>query len=161
MNKNVSILILLCTVVLLVSCSSCNLVGYDPSLLDDTQKMLAQGDSYTYKHRLGGKNDETSYVLTFQRMYGTDTFFIVRSCQDATLQLTVASSVDTAKYKVVLIDDTEREITTLVAGSQEKEHTLSLVANGVYRIKAVGYKASGKVVIGWGSPTGVSFESFR
>ena len=112
----------------------CNLAPSSKDIYDKDDQIVLQGDSYTYKVRVGNIFDHQADI-EFKNFTGAETIFKIN--QGSILKVDLSKEISSGRFKVVLIDD-ENEITEL-----EDEMEIELT-NLIYRIKIVGDNASGK-----------------
>jgi len=126
--------------------ASCTFLGnlslgsYSPDLVDDKERMLQAGDSFFYRNRDISLTNRSAN-LSFRGFHGIETLY-------------TSSSVDTTRYKLVLIDLERQEVVTLIQGSGYANRTLNLRA-GRYYIKTVGYDVGGTVSMSLSAGQGV------
>jgi len=106
-------------------------------IYDDQEKIVAEGDTYTYIDRIGDVlEDESS--LEVKGFYGTETIYTFENVEEITI--TITQNVNKGRFKVVLINPQD-EITILNGTS-----TITM-SDGKYRIKLVGENAFATVDI--------------
>ncbi len=111
--------------------TGCVYVSDNKMIYDNQEKIVAEGDTYTYIDRLGDVFDDSA-ALEVKGFYGTDTIFTFENKQE--LSITVIQVVTKGRFKVVLIDPQD-EITILNGTST------IVLSPGKYRIKLVGENA--------------------
>ena len=144
------------------ACVSCSFLGnvhtpsYSPSIVDDETRMLQTGDSYFYKTRSVDLTEEQA-DCSFTKFSGLETFYVLESEENELITISVHASVDTNRFKVVLVNQAIQEVVTMSQGSGQTNRTVSLEA-GRSSLKFVGYDASGSVHLTLQTPEGVSIR---
>jgi len=111
--------------------SGCVYVADSKKIYDDNEKIVTEGDTYTFIDRIGDVlEDEAS--LEVKGFYGTETIYTFENIEEITI--TITQDVNKGRFKVVLINP-QNEITVLNGTS-----TITM-SDGKYRIKIVGENA--------------------
>lgn len=143
--------------------ASCTFLGnlslgsYSPDLVDDKERMLQAGDSFFYRNRDISLTNRSAN-LSFRGFHGIETLYRLGCDQSGTVTITTSSSVDTTRYKLVLVDTVREEVITLIQGSGYASHTHNLKA-GRYHIKTVGYDVGGTVSMSLSAGQGVTVST--
>lgn len=119
---------------MLLALSGCVITTDKSEIYDDFNRIVKQGDSYSYLEKLGDID-----ALEFKDFSGMETVMYIE--EKSILTLEVDYDVDKGKFKIVLISP-EQEIISLRHGV----HELNLDMKK-YRIKIVGDHAYGHVSI--------------
>lgn len=129
---------------LTVSLSGCSGAGQDKlAIYDDDAKIAAEGDSYTFKNRVGSADEETKIDLAYDGFSGSNSIWTVEFAEFGTLTLEYESIVSAGDFKVVLVGPKE-QVNTLFEGTQLSAKTADLEA-GKYTVKLVGREANGTI----------------
>ena len=131
-----------------ISCSffgSLNTPNYSPSIVDDETRMLQTGDSYFYKSRSIDSSDEQA-DCSFTSFSGLETLYVLECEMCEQITISINASVDTNRFKVVLVNHTQQEVVTLSQGTNQSRKTVSLQA-GRFSLKLVGYDATGSATV--------------
>lgn len=112
------------------------------TVYDDVSKILAQGDSYTFKSR-EGDTEENHSVLKFDGFYGKLTLWEVELQNDEHIQLEIQTEIDQGRFKICLIHD-GNEVSTISEGPVNEIQEFEL-HEGQYHISIVGDKAKGEM----------------
>jgi len=102
MKKNHLLIILLPIVVLITSCS--NFDSYQNSIYNDNVKISKQGDSYSFKDRLGVIEDN-NISLTFNNFSGKQTIWEINAEEQSTFDFEVKIKTSKGEFKVCLISE--------------------------------------------------------
>ena len=111
--------------------SGCVYVADSKKIYDDNEKIVTEGDAYTYIDRIGDVL-ENEASLKVKGFYGTETIYTFENIEEITI--TITQDVHKGRFKVVLINP-QNEITILNCTS-----TITM-SDGKYRIKIVGENA--------------------
>lgn len=164
MKQTIRLVALISLCFVLASCSfigNVSLGSYSPDLVDNQSRMLQAGDSFFYRNRdISLTNRSAS--LSFRGFHGIETLYRLESDQGGSITISTSSSVDTTRYKLILVDLVRQEVVTLIQGSGYTNRTLNLRA-GRYYIKTVGYDVGGTVSMSLSAGQGVdvSTQSMR
>lgn len=157
MKQTIRLVAIISLCFVLASCSfmgNLSLGSYSPDLVDDKERMLQAGDSFFYRNRDISLTNRSAN-LSFRGFHGIETLYRLDSDQGGTVTISTSSSVDTTRYKLVLVDTVREEVITLIQGSGYASHTHNLKA-GRYHIKTVGYDVGGTVNISLSAGQGVT-----
>ena len=157
MKQTIRLVALISLCFVLASCSfmgNLSLGSYSPDLVDNQSRMLQAGDSFFYRNRDISLTNRSAN-LSFRGFHGIETLYRLGCDQSGTVTITTSSSVDTTRYKLVLVDTVREEVITLIQGSGYASHTHNLKA-GRYHIKTVGYDVGGTVNISLSAGQGVT-----
>lgn len=160
MKQTIRLVLLLSLCFVLASCSfmgNLSLGSYSPDLVDDQESMLQAGDSFFYRNRDISLTNRSAN-LSFRGFHGIETLYRLDSDQGGTVTISTSSSVDTTRYKLVLVDTVREEVITLIQGSGYANRTLNLRA-GRYYIKTVGYDVGGTVSMSLSAGQGVTVST--
>ena len=160
MKQTIRLVALISLCFVLASCSfigNVSLGSYSPDLVDNQSRMLQAGDSFFYRNRdISLTNRSAS--LSFRGFHGIETLYRLDSDQGGNLTITTSCSVDTTRYKLVLIDEVRQEVVTLIQSSGYANRTVNLRA-GRYHIKTVGYDVGGTVSMTLSAGQGVTINT--
>lgn len=135
----------ICLLFLIGIISGCG-VGYEKkNMYDDNEKIVQEGDSYTYINRIGTGNSDDKIDVKYSGFYGIDTIWSLELKEDGEITFNYDSTVNSGDFKAVLINP-QKEIENIFEGTDQGEKTIKLT-KGKYRFKIVGRKAEGKVKI--------------
>ena len=111
----------------------------------DETRIAQDGDSYSYMSRVGKtENEKTEHVnIEYKRFSGIETLWVTSCTEDTDLELLCYSEVGKGDFKVVLVDEFKR-VHTLIEGQSENFIRIPVI-EGVYKVKIIGYKASGVI----------------
>ena len=157
MKQTIRLVAIISLCFVLASCSfmgNLSLGSYSPDLVDNQSRMLQAGDSFFYRNRDISLTNRSAN-LSFRGFHGIETLYRLDSDQGGTVTISTSSSVDTTRYKLVLVDTVREEVITLIQGSGYASHTHNLKA-GRYHIKTVGYDVGGTVSMSLSAGQGVA-----
>ena len=146
MNKKYLIISLLCVLIPLAGCSGAS--SKQKNIYTNDEQIAAQGDTYSYLNRIGGKDsiEKTNLInLEFNRFYGTDTLWNIVSKGKHELELNYNCEISRGRFKAVLITPT-KEVLVLFEGTDVGTKIINL-DEGKHRLKIVGQDAKGKIRI--------------
>ncbi|MCO7125237.1 hypothetical protein NIE88_05550 [Sporolactobacillus shoreicorticis] len=143
MKLRTSLLLCLCSVLLIGILSSCRSDGGKETSYTDTNKIVQEGDSFTFKSRNDSEEANHKTNTKYSGFSGTDTIWTVEATKNINLTVNYESTVTHGDFKVVLISP-DKKITTVLTGNQQGHKKIN-VNKGTYRIKIVGRKAYGKI----------------
>lgn len=138
--KNSVIAICLLMVIVLLGCSNIN--SSQKNMYENIDKILSQGDSYTYKERIVNLN-KNSLLLEFSGFYGKETIWEFEGEDGDTIDFTFKCSLAKEQFKVYLVYP-DNEVDILLEGESEGDVTLEL-KEGSNRIIIVGTNAKGSL----------------
>lgn len=160
MKQTIRLVAIISLCFVLASCSfmgNLSLGSYSPDLVDNQSRMLQAGDSFFYRNRDISLTNRSAN-LSFRGFHGIETLYRLDSDQGGTVTISTSSSVDTTRYKLVLVDTVREEVITLIQGSGYASHTHNLKA-GRYHIKTVGYDVGGTVSMSLSAGQGVTVST--
>lgn len=160
MKQTIRLVAIISLCFVLASCSfmgNLSLGSYSPDLVDNQSRMLQAGDSFFYRNRDISLTNRSAN-LSFRGFHCIETLYRLGCDQSGTVTITTSSSVDTTRYKLVLVDTVREEVITLIQGSGYASHTHNLKA-GRYHIKTVGYDVGGTVNISLSAGQGVTVST--
>ncbi|NLC45119.1 MAG: hypothetical protein GX783_12670 [Clostridiales bacterium] len=139
-NKLVLGILVMLAIMINAGCSS--VVSHQDSIFDNDSKIIAQGDSHTYKSRLGNIADKETEIK-FNSFSGSDTIYRIISDGESDAIFNFSSISDKGDFKVVLIT-ADDEIINIVNGTGEGSESIS-IEDGTSRVKLIGKKAKGEI----------------
>ena len=139
-NKLVLGILVMLAIMINAGCSS--VVSHQDSIFDNDSKIIAQGDSHTYKSRLGNITDKETEIK-FNSFSGSDTIYRIISDGESDAIFNFSSISDKGDFKVVLIT-ADDEIINIVNGRGEGSESIS-IEDGTSRVKLIGKKAKGEI----------------
>lgn len=152
-NKLILWMLVILVVINITACNS--VVKYQNSIFHDKSKIVREGDSYTYKSKIGnGRGDE--YDIKFTSFSGMETIYMIESDGENDVIVAFEAIVKDGEFKVVLITPDD-EIINIVNGTDEGNKTIK-IKEGVNRIKLVGKKAKGDISIKIHAEDGVKIK---
>lgn len=120
------------------------IVDYQKNVFDDENKIVVQGDSYTYSTKKG-KCIGNEADLKFASFSGMDTIFKITSDGQNDVVINFEAVITKGDFKVVLITPDD-EVINILHGTKKGSETIAL-KEGTSRIKLVGKNANGKIRI--------------
>ena len=160
MKQTIRLVAIISLCFVLASCSfmgNLSLGSYSPDLVDNQSRMLQAGDTFFYRNRDISLTNRSAN-LSFRGFHGIETLYRLGCDQSGTVTISTSSSVDTTRYKLVLVDTVREEVITLIQGSGYASHTHNLKA-GRYYIKTVGYDVGGTVSMSLSAGQGVTVST--
>lgn len=141
-SKRMLVIIVILTAIIITGCSSA--ARYQDSIFDDEEKIISDGDSYTYKQRIGN-NSKDKLDIKYTSFSGMETIYKITTKEESEITFDFESEVEKGDFKAVLImpDD---QVINIINGAQEGNETLQL-KEGTSRLKLVGSKAKGHIKI--------------
>lgn len=145
MKNYYKLIIPLLALFITTSIAGCKSISrYQESIFNDEKKIVKEGDSHTYKTRLGSiKNNETD--IKFTSFTGSETIYKFKADEENNITFNFNSTINNGDFKVVLITP-EDEIINIIYGQEEGSETI-LLKKGISRMKLVGNKANGEINI--------------
>ncbi len=124
----------------------CNTNEQKSSIYDNNDKILQDGDSFSFTDRIG-KTDENRLDIRYNRFYGVQTIWVIKVEKPGVINVDYASEVTSGDFKVVL-ETPEQELIRIVEdkGKRQGSHKLNATA-GTYKIKIVGKNAFGRIKV--------------
>ena len=142
MKSKTIYLLTLITVLLISGCSTIN--TYQNSLYDNNEKLAKDGDSYTFKDRIGSLEDSV-FSLSFTGFSGKQTVKEIEATTQGTVELEITIKTTSGKFKICLIN-ADKEVSIIVEGRIDEKFIITL-KEGKNAIVIVGKNASGEVSI--------------
>lgn len=139
-NKLVLGILVMLAIMINAGCSS--VVSHQDSIFGNDSKIIAEGDSHTYKSRLGNITDKGTEIK-FNSFSGSDTIYRIISDGESDAIFNFSSISDKGDFKVVLIT-ADDEIINIVNGTGEGSESIS-IEDGTSRVKLIGKKAKGEI----------------
>lgn len=159
MKKYLNCSFAILTGMLLLLNSACSGGGsYQKSIYTDDTKISAEGDSYSFKNRVGN-TDKNSLSLNISGFYGKQTVWEISAKEDSTVTLVVQDRIDSGRFKLCLID-AKKSVTTITEGSKT-DTIMAAVTKGKNYITMVGSNAKGKIKISLSSGNNVSIKQLE
>lgn len=140
MKKKIGLLIVLSFVIILIL--GCEGTSYQKSIYNDDDKIVKQGDSYTFGVRNGNTINNTANIK-FSSFTGTDTLFTIDAKTNTTIKIDYDSKVSSGDFKIVIINPNDK-IIKVIEGTQRGSVDVEIL-KGKNRIKIVGKGAKGTI----------------
>jgi hypothetical protein len=142
LDKKLLIIIILLLSVIIAGCSPS--VRYQNSIFDDEEKIIANRDSFTYRHRIGN-NSEDELDLKYASFSGIETVYKITTEEKNNVTFDFESEVEKGDFKVVLITP-DSQVVDIIHGTHEGSETIP-IKEGISKIKLVGKRAKGHIKI--------------
>lgn len=137
------ILLFICLLILLDIIISFGFHIGQKNIYNNNDKIVEQGDSYTYRNRVGTHNSSDKIDLNYSGFSGDDTIWILNLHKDDEITFNYDSTVNSGDFKVVLINS-QKQIENILEGTEQGNKTIKLT-KGECRVKIVGRNAEGQV----------------
>lgn len=143
MKLRKKILLFICLLIILDIIISFGFNIWQKNIYNNNYKLVQQGDSYTYKNKIGPQNSSNEIDLKYSGFSGDDTIWILNAHKDGEITLNYNSTVNSGDFKLVLINS-QKEIENILEGTEQGDKTIKLT-KGECRLKIVGRNAEGEV----------------
>lgn len=140
MKNNILIIYTVLVMLFFAGCS--NIDSYQNSIYNDNMKISKQGDSFSFKDRIGTIEDN-SLSLTFNAFYGKQTIWQLDSKEHSSIDLDIKVKVTNGKFKICLINN-NKEVTVIAEGSKDEIISINVPTGNNY-IAILGRNAAGEV----------------
>lgn len=137
------ILLVICILIILDIIASFGFNIWQKNIYNSNNKIVQQGDSYTYKNKTGTQNSSYEINLKYSGFSGDDTIWILNAHKDCEITLNYNSTVNNGDFKIVLINS-QKEIENILEGTAQGNQTIKLT-KGECRFKIVGRNAEGEI----------------
>lgn len=131
--------------ILIIMITGCRVSVEKQNIYDDNQKIVQQGDSFSYRIRKESEDSNEKMNVKYNGFNGMDTIWMVNSQDNGEINFIYNSTVTSGEFKGVLIYP-NNAIETIIIGNQQGEKTVKL-DKGKYRFKIVGKNANGEIEI--------------
>lgn len=144
MKNSKAFIVILLSILILGIVTGCNVNDYQKNIYSDNSKIVKEGDSYTFKNRLGSTTkDEIN--IKFSTFYGMQTIWIIEASKEGVLTINYESQIKNGDFKTVLISPDD--VVSHIFEQSENGNTTLNIPKGKSRIKIVGNGANGEVAI--------------
>lgn len=140
MKRNIRILLSILLALVLTGCSRIH--DYQNSLYGDDAKIASQGDSYTFRERLGSVKGNT-LDLTFSGFYGKQSIWKIDAVEDGSIDLDIKITMKSGKFKLCLVDS-KNNVSVITEGAGIKKLPVAILKGRSYLV-VVGNNTSGVV----------------
>jgi len=140
MKRNIRIASCILLVLALAGCSRIH--AYQKSMYDDNAKIASQGDSYTFRDRIGSVK-ENILSLTFSGFYGKQSIWRVDAEEDGSVDADIKITMKSGKFKLCLIDN-ENKVSVITEGVGINKLSVPIKKGRNYLV-IVGNNAAGEV----------------
>ena len=145
-------------VLLIFLFAGCSNNSYQNSLYNDNIKISEQGDSFSFKDRIGTTEDN-SLSLTFNGFYGKQTIWAINTDEYSVIDIAVKVNVTSGKFKICLINE-NKEVSVISEGSIDQIISIN-IPKGKNYIAIVGSDANGEADVKISNIGNVSIYSDR
>jgi len=139
------VVLFICLIFSILSISGCEVSEEKKSIYYDNSKITQDGDSFTYKTRIGTKESSEHSKVKYSGFYGADTIWTIESKENSEITFKYNSEVNSGEFKAVLINP-KKEIENIITGNEQGEKTIK-ITEGEYVFKFVGDEAKGEAEI--------------
>lgn len=153
MKNCVRLLFCISFILIIAGCSQMN--SYQSSLYNDNSKIASQGDSYTFRDRIGSTRSD-NLSLTFSGFYGKQTIWRMDAIEIGSINLDVRTILKGGKFKICLVN-TNKEVSVIAEGQNSKNVSIS-IPTGRSALVIIGNNADGEVNISLREKVNVSIE---
>jgi len=139
-KRNIRILLSLILVLVLAGCARIH--AYQKSMYGDNSKIANQGDSYTFRDRIGSVK-ENNLSLTFNGFYGKQSIWRLDAVEDGSVDLDIKITMKTGMFKLCLINN-ENKVSLIAEGLSINKLSVPIKKGRSYLV-IVGNNADGEV----------------
>lgn len=141
-NRKTTFLALVLSLIFIFTTGCSNISAYQKSIYDDTGKIAATGDSYTFTSRIG-KFINDKIAISFKGFSGKQTILKLSAKENSAYLIDCNTEIKSGKFKICIIDE-EKEVSTIAEGNKAETLTIE-IKKGVSYIAIVGSDANGKI----------------